>query len=139
MAVADQTDMMYAGNYHELRWPVIFDDDGNVKDLTGRIVKFALARFNSAGVPLREDPVLSFASDDPGTPQVTIPDPTPTGPPFTGDLHVLVVLEPVDTEALAPAKDVDFYFELEVFESDQSRPVVVATGTLTIKLNVENP
>jgi hypothetical protein len=136
MVVADQTDTMYADNYHTLEWQALLDGGGAVLDLTGRIVKFALARFNSAGVPLRENPVLDFASDD-VSPQVTVPNPNPdidTGP-FP---HVIVELLPVDTATLAPVKDVAFYFELEVFEGDGSRPVVVATGTLTVKLNVEN-
>jgi hypothetical protein len=136
MAVADQAVTMYAGNYHALRWATILDEDGEVQDLTGKVVKFALARFNAAGNPLREDPVLDFTSVGVGS-QVTIPNPDPD--PETGPFpQVQVELEPVDTEELAPTKDVDFYFELEVFEGDLSRPVVVATGTLTVKLNVEN-
>ena len=137
MVVADQAVTMYADNYHTLEWVALLNEDGSVLNLAGRIVKFALARFNSSSVPLREDPVLSFASDDVGTPQVTVPDPLPViGTP--GPMHVIVELLPIDTAELAPVKDVDFYFELEVFEGDGSKPVVVSTGTLTVKLNVEN-
>lgn len=130
MAVEDQADTMYANNRHILKWNGLTEEGGvALLDLTGRIVKFALSRKRADGSPILT-PVLDFRSDA-VSPQVTIPN------PVAGNPHVLVELLPADTAALAP-RETDFYFELEVFESDESDPVVVATGTLTIKPNVVN-
>ena len=131
MAVENQADSMFAGNLHVLRWNNITDEGAGTLNLAGRVVKFALSRLSSSGVPLAT-PILSFASDDP-SPQVTIPNPT------TGTPHVLVTLLPADTATLAPKSTV-FYGELEVYEgADPTNPVVVATVLLTIKPNVSNP
>jgi hypothetical protein len=130
MAVENQTDSMFAGNRHILRWNGITDADGSgIIDLTGRIVKFSLTRKDSNGNPLLT-PILDFASDDPGSP-VTIPN------PVTGAPHVLVTLVPSHTATLA-AKETMYYCELEVFEAGDANPVVVATLDLTIKPNLVN-
>lgn len=130
MAIENQTDTMFANNRHVLRWAGILDADGSgLLNLTGRIVKFALTRKSAAGDPLLT-PLLDFASDD-TSPQVTIPN------PITGTPHVEVELLPIDTAGLAP-KETVYYCELEVFESGNANPVVVATLDLTIKPNVVN-
>lgn len=129
MAVENQTDSMFAGNRHVLRWAGITDADGSgLLDLTGRIVKFALTRKSSAGDPLLT-PILDFSSATSG--QVLIPN------PVTGSPHVTVELLPVNTATLAP-KETVYYCELEVYEAGNLNPVVVATLDLTIKPNVTN-
>ena len=128
MAVENQTDSMFANNRHIMRWNEILDDDGDVLNLTGRIVKFALSRKGSTGPLLT--PILDFASDD-VSPQVTIPN------PVTGTPHVDVELLPANTATLAP-KETVYYCELEVYEGDGSGPIVVATVDLTIKPNLVN-
>jgi hypothetical protein len=131
VAVENQVDSMFAGNIHVLRWNNITEEGAGTLDLTGRVVKFALTRLSSSGVPLAT-PLLSFSSDD-ASPQVTIPNPS------AGSPHVLVTLLPADTAALAPKSTV-YYGELEVYEgSAPTNPVVVATVLLTIKPNVSNP
>ena len=129
MAVENQTGAMFANNRHILQWTTITDTDGtSVLDLTGKIVKFALARQGTGG-PVLANPILDFRTDI--SAQITVPN------PIVGDPHVEVELLPVDTATLAPVATV-FYWELEVFEGANTNPVVVATGTLTIKPNVEN-
>jgi hypothetical protein len=132
MAVTGQSAEMFAGNIIELTWNEILAEGGDALiDLTGRIVKFALTRKNSAGVPNYKTPLLDFSSDDVDS-QVVIGNAT------TGNPHVTVTLLPADTALLAP-KDTTFYCELEVFEDDpDENPVVVATLDLLIKANVVN-
>ena len=129
MAVENQTDSMFAGNHHVLRWDGIDNlDSSGLLDLTGRIVKFALSRKNAAGDPLLV-PILDFSSAT--SAQVTIPNPA------TGTPHVVVTLLPANTAALAPRESV-YYCELEVYEAGNLLPVVVATLDLTIKPNLVN-
>tara|TARA_R110002153_G_scaffold54447_8_gene151693 strand:- start:1353 stop:1742 length:390 start_codon:yes stop_codon:yes gene_type:complete len=128
MATENQIDTMFAGNRHVMQWAGILDEDGtSIKDLTGLIVKFALTRQGSGGPVL--SPILDFRSDV--SSQVTIPN------PITGSAHVEVEILPVDTATLAPVSTI-YYWELEVFEAGDTNGVVVATGTITIKPNVEN-
>lgn len=129
MAVENQSAEMFANNRHLLRWAQILDDDDDIIDLTGRIVKFSLTRVGPTGSPLLT-PILDFASDD-SSPRVTIPN------PVTGNPHVVVELQPADTATLASVATT-YYCELEVFESGNTNPVVVATVNLTIKPNVVN-
>jgi len=132
MAVLNQAVVMFANNRRVLRWNGITSEGGaSLIDLTGRIVKFGLCRLSSkTGEPNYKVPVLDFSSDDVG-PQVTIPN------PITGSPHVEVELLAADSAALAP-KDTAYYGELEVFEGDESDPVVVATIDFLIKANVVN-
>lgn len=134
MATTGQTWTRFASNDFQLEWAGITDSDAadptDLKDLTGKIVKFALARYSASGAPVTADPILDFASDD-ASPRVTVPN------PVTGDPHVVVAIQAADTEGLAPI-DTDYYVELEVFDSGDTVPVVVATGTLTLRPNVEN-
>lgn len=128
MAVTDQTFTMYAGNRHVLSWEEILDDDDAPIGLGGKVAKFSLTKITaSTGLPKYGAPVIDWASDDVGS-QITVT--APNGP-------IEVELLPEDTEDLA-SKDTDYYFELELFESDGSSPVVVATGIGTIKANVVN-
>lgn len=133
MVVSGQVDEMFENNRHVMEWAGLTDENDDLLDLTGRVVKFALTRFLSDGVsPNKASPILDFASDD-VSPQVTIPNPTASSAP-----HVRVVLEASDTVGVIGTTATPFYFELEVFESDESDPVVVATGSLTVKPNVTN-
>tara|TARA_R110000772_G_scaffold213606_1_gene324166 strand:- start:476 stop:838 length:363 start_codon:yes stop_codon:yes gene_type:complete len=119
---------MFAGNRHIMSWAGILDEGGvALKDLTGLIVKFALTRQGSGGPVL--SPILDFRSDV--SSQVTIPN------PIVGSAHVQVEILPVDTATLAPVATT-YYWELEVFEAGDTNGVVVATGTINIKPNVEN-
>lgn len=131
MASENQTASMFAGNRHILRWNDIKDEDGtSTLDLTGLIVKFSLARKGSSG-PVVASPILDFRSDV--SAQLTIPNPA------AGNPHVEMELLPVDTATLAPGGVATvYYFELEVYQAADNNPVVVATGDLTIKANVEN-
>lgn len=130
MAVEGGTDTMFAGNRHIMSWAGILADDGvSLVNLTGKVVKFALARKDAAGNPLIGSPVVDLSSS--GS-QVTITN------PVTGSPHVQVELLPANTSSLAP-KETVYYWELEVFEgSAPTNPVVVSTGDLTIKPNVVN-
>ena len=129
MADENQTAEMFAGNKKQLRLTTLLDDDGAEVDLTGRIVKFALARFSN-GVPLKDDPVIDYRSDV-GSEIVLVNL-------LTGSPRVTVDLATEDTAGLADAGNTAYYFEFEVFEGDGSDPVVSATGSLTIKVNVSN-
>lgn len=134
MAVTDQVDTMFAGNLHVMEWAGILDHEGpDLIDLTGRVVKFALAKFQEKAptVPKRLAPILDLNSDA-NPSQVEIVN------PVTGAPHVRVTLTPSDTAALANSAPTDYYFELEAYEGDDSDPVVLATGKLTIKVNVDN-
>lgn len=129
MAIEDQSDEMFAGNYHVMRWAELTEEDGTTPfDLTGKIVKFALSRYKSAGVP-RLTPLLDHRTDT--SAQLSIVD--------AAAGHVEMELLPADTATLAPKGEPgDFYWELEVYTGANTLPVVVATGTLTVKPNVDN-
>lgn len=130
MAVLDQPVTMFANNRHVLHWAGLTEEGDPLAplDLTGRIVKFALTALSSkTGSPLLT-PKFSFSSAD-LSPQVVIND------ALNGE--VTVELLPADTALLAPTER-QYYGELEVYESDLSDPVVVATMLITIKPNVTN-
>jgi len=126
MVVADQTDTMYANNRRVLKFTVTDEDNGGALDLTGLVVKFALARFDSEGQPIKSNPLVDKRSDV--SAEVTITD--------AANGLVEVELVTSDTASLADQGETAYYFELEVF--DGTDPVVVATGTLTIRRNVTN-
>ena len=127
MVVANLTDIIYAGNRRVQQFTVTDEDSvgSPAYDLTGLIVKYALARFSN-GAPLKDDPLLDFATTD-GSPQVVIT--------VAASGIIEVTLLPADTSGLQPD---DYYFELEVFNAAGDEGVVVATGTLTVRTNVEN-
>lgn len=127
MVVADQVDTMYAGNRRVLKFAVTDEDNGGAPmDLTGRIVKFALARFDAEGQPLKANPLVDKRSDTSGDIVITS---------AVGGL-VEVTLVPADTASLADAGETAYYFELEVFQGTDG--IVVASGTETIRRNVTN-
>jgi hypothetical protein len=128
MVVANLTTFLYAGNRRILRFTVTDEDTAGspAYDLTTSVVKFALAAFGGNGLPLKKNPKLDFSSLD-ASPQVVITTPA------SGIVEV-TLLE-ADTENLPPA---NYYFELEVFNNTQTQSVVVATGTLEVRVNVEN-
>jgi len=138
MAVENQSWEAFEENRIELEWLSIPDLDADPTgatplDLSGRIVKFSLASiFN--GAPLRSNPKIAARSDD-GSGTVTIPDPSGAG---GSDPHVRVTLEAADTTSFASAGATAYHVQLEVLESDGSRPVIVATGTLTLKTNTQD-
>src|SRR5262245_31078550 len=128
MVQANLTSFLYAGNRRVMRFTVTNEDTAGSPpyDLTSSIVKFALAAFGGNGLPLKKNPKLDFSSLD-ASPQVVVTT------PLSGIVEVELL--PADTINLAPG---DYYFELEVFNNTQTQSVVVATGTLTIRTNVEN-
>lgn len=125
MAVENQTASFFADNRHTLKF-TLTDAAGAVLDLTGRLVTFALAGLGSKG-PILSNPHVDLKLGVDA--QLTVPTPT--------NGIALVVLLPADTAALAPI-ETTYYIECEVTEGDGSTPVVVATGEVTIKPNVEN-
>lgn len=128
MAQENQNATMFANNRHLLVWNGITSEGGaSLVDLTGKIVKWSLTIKGASGPVL--SPLLDFRSDV-GT-QLTIPN------PVAGSKHVQMELLAADTADLAPV-ETTYYHELEVFEGAGTNPVVVATGELTIRPNVEN-
>lgn len=126
MVVANLTDTIYAGNRRIQRFTVVDEDTAGSPafDLTGLVVKYALARFGTNGEPLKSSPLLDLSSTGA---QVTITTPA------SGIVEVELL--PADTVDLTPG---DYYFELEVYNGAETEGVVVATGTLTVRTNVEN-
>lgn len=116
---------MFAGNSRTLKFTVNdLDTDptgATPKNLTGLIVQWALTRQKNGKV--NPTPVVVKSSPSNG---VTI-----TGA-LTGQCEVALV--EADTDALLG----DFYQELEL-DDGLGNTLVVATGAVLIKLNVENP
>lgn len=127
MAVTGQVDTIYQGNRRILRFTITDEDTSGspIKDLTGLVVKFALAKLDVNGNPIKSNPVVDLNSTSHSL-QVVITTPT--------NGIVDVILLPANTSALIPG---DYYFELELFDGS-GNGVVVATGTLTIEVNVTN-
>ena len=129
MATTDLTDSMFAGNNHEQVFTVLDNAGTAAEDLTGRIVKYALARFDANSQPIKSNPVVDMN---------TTADPTQVVITTPASGIVTVTLLPADTTTLADAGSTDYYFELEVFDAGDTIPVIVSTGTLTINRNVTN-
>lgn len=127
MAVTGQIDTIYQGNRRILRFTVTDEDTSGspAKDLTGLVVKFALAKIDANGNPIKTNPLLDLNSTAHPT-QVIITD--------AANGIIEVTLLPANTSGLNPT---DYYFELEVFDGS-GNGVVVATGTLTVNVNVVN-
>lgn len=127
MAVTGQVDTIYQGNRRTLRFTITDEDTSGspAKDLTGFTVKFALAKFDANGNPIKTNPLLDLNSTANPT-QVIITDAV--------NGIVDVTLFPTNTSTLTPA---DYYIELEVFDGS-GNGVVVATATLTINVNIIN-
>lgn len=131
MAAENQSMEMFANTRHLLQWDQILNNAGTgPENLTGRIVKWALAQLDENGNLLIESPLLDFRSDV-GT-QLTVPNPTGATP-----LHVQMELLPANTATLAPIPTT-YGWQLEVFEGDGSAPVMLATGTILMKPNITN-
>lgn len=124
MVVKDQAVEVYQGNRRVLTFQVVEEDGPGYLDLSGYVAKFAVARTNDEGIPLRANPLVDIASTD-SLPQVVITDAV--------NGAISVTLDCPDTEALAAGT---YYWELEVF--DTSCGTVVATGSLTVLTNVIN-
>lgn len=124
MAMTNQNDEMFAGNNRTIRYTVVDQDTaGNPpKDVTGLDFRWALCRFSAAGDVLKT-PLLEFTTASPS--KVNVTD-APNG-------VVEVYLAHADTATLAAG---DYYMELEAFVTLSGFSLVVATGTLTINVNV---
>jgi len=125
MVVADQNDVMYAGNRRTFRFTIIDEDDPTPNtplDLTGLTIRWALSTSASDTTPLLEKCST-----------------------VAGEIDIVGVATDgvVDVNLLAadtPQEDFGgqtFYFELEVVDAT-SEPVVVATGSLEIRNNIQN-
>lgn len=132
MVVEDQTIVVFAGNR---RFPLGFtvidqdstDDPQPPLDLAGFSARFAIARFSTSnGLPLKKNPLVNLKTTD--LPALIVID-TPTA-----DGRIVVDLVGSLTENINPG---DYYFEVEIVDGS-SNSLVVATGTITIKTNVEN-
>lgn len=124
MVVTGQSWIVYAGNAHEFQF-VVTDQDtpgSPVKNITGQGARFALSKFKADGT-YGTTPVLTKDSANVG--EITITD------AVNGELSVF--LDEGDTALLGGH---DYYVELELYASTS---LVIATGTLTINKNVENP
>ena len=135
MTVTGQTWTFFAGDECVIGIASIPGSDGDPVDLTGRIVRFALAPYNSQGVPIYSSPVLNLASDD-SPASVTIPN--PTGGTTMLDPHVRLTLSPAQTAPLATTKAKSYYVEAEVLEGDLSSKVTILTGKATFSPTVDN-
>lgn len=121
MVVDSQTLTIYSDNYAILTFALpsgeTFDPAG------GDVAKFSIARISGGG-PLRQDPVfekaasLTLVAVDPGVATVEILSTDLPGVEF------------------APAGDVTYHFQVEHTDSS-NRPVVIAEGTIKVKVNVE--
>lgn len=122
MVVTNQNDSFYAGNKRTLRFTIKDQDavGSPAKDITGMSVRWALCKINSAGNVVKT-PLLEFNTDNPA--KVVVTD-APNG-------KVEVYLSHDDTASLLG----DYYHEAEIYITG-SFSLVVATGTLTINLNV---
>lgn len=128
MAVENLTDTMWVGNKRIQKFTVTDEDASGspAKDLTGLTIKWALSNIDPNSGAISTTAVLEKATGGNG---ITITD------AVNGKFEVTI--DPGDTSDLAPGV---YYFEAEVFDTtpDPDEPVVVATGKLTIKLNVVN-
>lgn len=124
MTSLNQNDTFYANNKRVLKFTLTNEDESPAiaLDCTDLTVRWAMSKFSSTGQYLTT-PILEKTEAD----GITFESDDPT----LG--VVLVTIDPVDTAALSGK----FYHELEVIDGS-GNPVIVATGTLIIKKNVEN-
>lgn len=122
MVSTSQNDSMYAGNKRTLRFRIKDEDAAGLppKDISGMSARWALCRINASGNVVKV-PLLQFYTTDPTKVAVT------DGP--NGVVEVYLAHD--DTFALLG----DYYHELELYIPTVFS-LVVATGTLTIDLNV---
>lgn len=124
MTSINQNDTFYANNKRVLKFTVT-DKDADPEaplDLTGMVVRWALSKFLANG-NYSTEPILLKDNDSEGGVSVTDAE--------AGEVEVSI--EPEDTGDLSGK----FYQELEAVDVTGD-PVVIATGTLTIKKNVRN-
>lgn len=125
MAVTGQTFSMFQGNRKVLRFSLTNEDTPGVLDMTNiPTFKFAMARIDASGNPLKSNPVVDLSTGA----QVVRVTPVATSGVVTVELLY------ANTATLNPG---DYYFELEATDSSGFTEVV-ATGTGTINVNVNN-
>jgi len=135
MAETGNNWVAYVNNRIEISFATLLDDGGVELDLSNRVVRFSCCLYRNSGVPNYGSPTLAFLSSDaaPGgetNPQVYIEN------VVTGDPRVVVTLLASDTASLPQNSTTVLHCQMEVTESDGSSPVVVATGTLTLRPNI---
>lgn len=125
MVVTGQSIELYTDNFATLTFT---RPAGETFDDANDVVKFTIARLSGSS-PLRQNPLFELSSDgaqialttpatDPGVATVTIEETDLPGATF------------------APAKDVDYHFQVEHTDV-LGNPVMIAEGTITLKVNVE--
>lgn len=127
MAITGQSASVYQGNRRVLRFFITDEDTvgSPAKSLSGLKFKFALAKFDATGNPIKKNPIIDMNSDNDPTQMVVFDEPN-------GVFDVVLI--PGDTSSLAA---IDYYFELEAFDASNNG-VVTSTGTLSVLLNVNN-
>jgi len=128
MVQTGQNATLYAGNKLILDWPVKVSNatSAAAQDLTGLIVKFAVARFGPNNQPLKDNPLIDHRTDTSSQLEILAP---------ATDGNVRFTFAPSDTSSLTPG---NYYMELEVFSGTNTDGIVSSTGTLTILQNVTN-
>jgi hypothetical protein len=126
MANTTQKVTMYEANRLRLKWTVTDKATGSALDLTGKIIKFAVARLQGS-TPVRTDPLLDKKS---GHADVLLISAV--------DGRVDTIITAADSADWAIQGKTTYHVELEVFEAGETQPVVVATVSLTVLPNVVN-
>lgn len=131
MAKTEQNDTMYVNNQRTLEYTVTDEDNSNNPlDLTPYTagapadIKWTLSRIDQSGNVLKDSPVLEKKYTTAG--QITV----------SGASNEVagVNLLSADTASLTAG---DYWMELELFDAAGER-VVIATGTMTLLVNVVN-
>jgi hypothetical protein len=127
MAKTGQDATIYRKNRVTLKLQVLDEDTVGEPPLniTGFVVKYAVARLSEDGTPIVATPLIDWRSDVQTTKVVLTA-------PATGLVEVRMLS--ADNDALTPR---DYYHELEVFDAF-GEPVVSMSGTLTVLPNVVN-
>jgi hypothetical protein len=127
MVVEGLTVTLYAGNGRQIKFTVRDQNTAGspVKDLSGASIRFAVTRISPNGQILTSSPFITKDSVH-GSSEIDITNPT------GGELTVFLLPGDTDNNMLG-----DHYFELEAYGG--ATPVVLATGTLTVRANVVNP
>jgi hypothetical protein len=127
MAKTGQDATIYRKNRVTLRFQVLDEDTVGEPPLniSGFVVKYAVARLSEDGVPIVATPLIDWRSDVQTTKVVLVT-------PVSGIVEVRMLA--ADNDVLPPK---DYWHELEVFDGS-GEPVVAMTGTLTVLPNVVN-
>lgn len=126
MANTSQKVTMYEANRMRLKWTVTDKSTGAALNLTGKIIKFSVARLQGS-TPVRTNPLVDKKT---GSGDILLIDAV--------NGRVDTILTETDTEDFAIQGKTVYHVELEVFEAGEVQPVVVATVQLTVLPNVVN-